>query len=84
MHHLNAAACQTETERPHGAVARPRYELVDRCSVCRVPVSLMVCSLHPKFAAHAVYSARPIGLISDETANVEEVSAGLVGLNECF
>jgi len=32
MHHLDATACQSESERPHGAVACPGYELVDGCS----------------------------------------------------
>jgi hypothetical protein len=44
----------------------------------------MVRGLPLKFAAHTVYSATPIGLISEETANVEEPSVGLDGFNECL
>jgi hypothetical protein len=40
MHHLDATACQSEGERPHGAVACPGYELVDGCSVWKPYVSL--------------------------------------------
>jgi hypothetical protein len=47
-------------------------------------VSLMVCGLPLKFDSYTVYSATPIGFISEETANVGEASAGLDDFNECL
>lgn len=42
----------------------------------------MVRGLPLKFASYTVYSAKPIGLISEETAIVGEPSAGLDGFKE--
>lgn len=44
----------------------------------------MLRGLQLKLATHTVYSANPIGLTSEETANVGEASAGLDGFNECL
>lgn len=33
MHHLYTAACKTEAEWPHRSIARPRNNLIDRCSL---------------------------------------------------
>lgn len=84
MHHFNAAACQSESKRPDGTVACPGYELVDSRSKCEASISLMVRGLPLKFAAYTVYSATPIGLTSEETANVGEPSVDLDGFNECL
>lgn len=84
MHHLDAAACQSESKRPDGTVACPGYELVDGCSGCEASISLMVRGPPLKFVAYTVYSATPIGLISEETANVGEPSVDFDGFNECF
>jgi hypothetical protein len=84
MHHFDAAACQSEGERPDGTVACPGYELVDGCSGWEASISLMVHGLPLKFAAYTVYSATPIGLISGDTANVGGQSVDLDDFNECL
>lgn len=44
----------------------------------------MLRGLSLNIATNTVYSAKPIGLTSEETAKVGEVSAGLDGFNECL
>lgn len=84
MHHFDAAACQSKSERPDGTVTCPRYELIDGCSGCEASISLTVRGLPLKFIAYTVYSATPIGLISEETANLGEPSVDLDGFKECL
>ena len=44
----------------------------------------MVRGLLFNIATYTVYSAKPIGLTSEETANVGEASAALDDFNECL